>query len=200
MLEMLRKIKVIDGVLAGGIFLVAVGIGVSIKENKATKSKVEVVSKPTIVETKDISQVNSKVMIDIEGEVIHPGIYELKKGDRVGDVLVLTGGLGAGADRDWVDQNLNRAELLIDGEKIYIPKAGESYKVVSLSSSSSALVNINAANAEELDKLDGIGPSLANRIIDYRVKNGGFKTLDEIKLVSGIGDKLFEKIKDEISI
>jgi competence protein ComEA len=53
---------------------------------------------------------------------------------------------------------------------------------------------------EELDKLNGVGPSLAQRILDYRQKNGGFKTIDEIKLVPGIGDKLFEKIKDEITL
>ena len=61
-------------------------------------------------------------------------------------------------------------------------------------------ININTATAEELDKLPGIGPAIAGRIIDYRNKNGGFMNVAEIKLVSGIGEKLFEKIKDKISL
>ena len=65
---------------------------------------------------------------------------------------------------------------------------------------SSGLVSINKAGVEELDTLSGIGPSIAKKIIEYREDNGGFKTIEELKLVPGIGEKLFDKIKDEISI
>jgi competence protein ComEA len=62
------------------------------------------------------------------------------------------------------------------------------------------VVRINSASVEELDKLDGVGPAIAQRIIDYRTENGGFKSVEEIKLVPGIGDKMFEKIKNEIQL
>ena len=72
-----------------------------------------------------------------------------------------------------------------------------SYKV---ESSSSKIIRLNSASLEELDKLDGVGPAIAQRIIDYRTENGGFKSVEEIKLVPGIGDKMFEKIKNEIQL
>ena len=143
-------------------------------------------------------QVDSEVVIDISGEVIKAGVYKLKNGSRVDDVLIMAGGLGAKADRDWVDKNLNRAEKVYDGQKIYIPKVGE--KVEILGVSDNKIIRINSATLEQLDKLDGVGPAIAQRIIDYRRENGGFKSIEEIKLVPGIGDKMFEKIKNEIQL
>lgn len=69
-----------------------------------------------------------------------------------------------------------------------------------MSLSSSKIIRINSATLEELDKLDGVGPAIAQRIIDYRTENGGFKSVEEIKLVLGIGDKMFEKIKNQIQL
>jgi len=153
--------------------------------------------------TNDV-QVYSKVIIDIAGEVINPGVYELKNTDRIDDALVAAGGLSGEADRDWVEINLNKAEKLYDGQKIYIPKVGESEKLQVKSSSvlgtSSSIIRINSASLEDLDKLNGVGPAIAQRIIDYRTTNGGFKSVEEIKLVPGIGDKMFEKIKNEIQL
>lgn len=198
MLEKLRKIKIIDGILAGGIFLVAVGIGISFKDNNLVKNKVEVIKKPTPTVSVNDVQVDNKVTIDIEGEVINPGVVALKKGDRIAEALIAAGGLAAKADRDWVDKNINKAELLVDGEKLFIPKIGES--VVAVNNNKEQIIRINTATVEELDKLNGVGPAIAQRIIDYREKQGGFKTVEEIKLVPGIGDKMFEKIKDEIAL
>jgi competence protein ComEA len=134
--------------------------------------------------------------------VIKPGVYELNNGDRIIDVLVMAGGLGAKADRGWIEKNLNQAEKIVDGQKIYIPKVGEEIKIDNkvLGTSESKIIRLNTATIEDLDKLTGIGPAIANRIIDYREKNGGFKDINELKLVSGIGDKLFEKIKNEIAL
>jgi len=116
---------------------------------------------------------------------------------------VAAGGLSAKADRDWVEKNLNKAEKLVDGQKIYIPKVGEEIKtdqVLGSSTTETKIVRINTATIEQLDTLTGVGPSIAQRIIYYRTKNGGFKDVEELKLVSGIGDKLFEKIKNDVGL
>ena len=204
MLEKLRKFKWIDGVFIIGFVLIIVGIGMNFKNNFLEKSEVKLTTKnisPTeIVDT----QVDIEVTIDIAGEVINPGVYKLKRESRVNDALVVAGGLAAGADREWVEKNLNQAERLVDGQKIYIPKVGETItsggNVLGTSQFNSKIIMINTATLEELDKLNGVGPAIAQRIIDYRSKVGGFKNIEELKLVSGIGDKMFEKIKDEISL
>ncbi len=202
MLDKLRKFQLVDGLLILGIILLVVGIGINFKDNFWEKTEIKVTSR-NISPTPIIDiQVNSKVKIDIAGEVIKPGVYELNNGDRIIDILVMAGGLGVNADREWVEKNLNQAEKLVDGQKIYIPKVGEEIKIDNkvLGISESKIIRLNTATIEDLDKLTGIGPAIAGRIIDYRTKNGGFKDINELKLVSGIGDKLFEKIKDEIAL
>lgn len=202
MLEKIRKFQLVDGLLILGIILLVVGIGMNFKSSFWEKSEIKVTSKNISPSPSIDVQVNNKVTIDIAGEVIKPGVYELNNGDRIIDILVMAGGLGANADRDWVEKNLNQAEKLVDGQKIYIPKVGEEIKIDSkvLGTSESKIIRLNTATIDDLDKLTGIGPAIAGRIIDYREKNGGFKDINELKLVSGIGDKLFEKIKDEIAL
>lgn len=191
----LKKLNWVDLVLVAGIGLILVGIGINVREQKR-ESKVELLKvQPTGVV---VVQSNNEVMIDIEGEVIKPGVYKMAKGSRMGEVLVAAGGLAAGADREWVEKNINKAEIVKDGMKIYIPSKGEEALV--LGSESSGLININTAGMEELDKLPGVGPGIAQKIIDYRQNNAGFRDINEIKLVSGIGEKLFLKIKDQISL
>jgi len=203
MLEKLRKFKIVDGIFIIGLVLIIIGIGMNFKDNFLEKSEVKLTAKnisPTgIIDV----QVDSEVTIDIAGEVINPGIYNLKNGSRINDVLVMAGGLGAKADRQWVEKNLNQAERLVDGQKIFIPKIGDilgQSRDVLQNVSTSKIIRINTATVEELDKLSGVGPAIAQRIIDYRTKVGGFKNVEELKLVSGIGDKMFEKIKDGISL
>jgi len=207
----LAKFKWVDGLLILGILLVIAGIGMNFKNNFWEKAEVKLMTKnisPTGAIVAE-SQSNSKVMIDVGGEVIKPGVYELNNGDRVNDALVAAGGLAAGADRDWVEKNLNKAEKVVDGQKIFIPKVGDILgdSVVSRdvlqnvsTNTGTKIVRINTATLEQLDTLSGVGPSIAQKIIDYRTQNGGFKNVEELKLVSGIGDKLFEKIKDDIAL
>jgi len=86
------------------------------------------------------------------------GVYKLKNGSRIEDVLIMAGGLAIQADRDWVDKNLNRAEKVYDGQKIYIPKVGENVIVSSTPLVRGAtVVRLNSASVEELYKLDGVG-------------------------------------------
>ena len=200
-----NKFRWVDGLLILGILLVIVGIGMNFKDQFLEKTKVTFTSKnisPTpIVDV----QGDNEAVIDISGEVMSPGVYRLLGEARVNDALIKAGGLKANADRDWVAKNLNLAQILVDGQKIYIPNQVESknLKVESdgvLGVSVNKIVRINSATVEQLDTLSGIGPSIAKKIIDYRTQNGGFKNIEELKLVSGIGDKLYEEIKDDIAL
>ena len=188
-----HKIGWVDVLLVSGVVLIIVGLGMSIRDS-GKKNEVEIVKAG---ERNDI-QVNKKVTIDISGEVMRSGVYEFMEGSRINEALAAAGGLSVQADREWVDKNLNRAETLIDGQKIYIPKKGETLgdKVVP----NSGKISLNRATVDELDTLPGVGPAIATRIIEYREKVGGFKNINEIKLVSGIGEKMYERIKDKISL
>lgn len=152
-------------------------------------------------------EAESKVIqIYVTGAVKNPGVYRLQEDDRVHQAVEMAGAL------DEADlKHLEMARPLVDGETIWVPAAGEvpelpasvnaSGAYGSTASQGSALVNINTASAQEMaDKLDGIGPTLGQRIVDYRTSNGPFKDIEEIKNVSGIGDKRFEAIKNKISV
>ena len=142
------------------------------------------------------------IVIDICGAVQYAGVVKLKQGDRMIDAVEAAGGLLSTADRKQV----NLARILVDGEQIYIPEVGEVENVnsgigVSLTTSTqSGKININTASQSELETLNGIGKVLAERILQYRNDKGRFKTIEEIKKVSGIGDKKYEGIKDHITV
>lgn len=144
------------------------------------------------------------IMVHICGQVNNPGIIELESGSRVIDAVELAGGLKKTADSD----RINLSSKLLDEEKVYIPEIGEEDLPIELSglnesnkdnSSKSDKVNINTCTKEELTTLSGIGDVLAERILDYREGNL-FKTIDDIKNVSGIGDKKYESIEEIITI
>jgi len=155
-----------------------------------------------------------EIRVDIEGAVKNPGLYPLKEGSILEDLLAVCGGFSDSVDEVKVAKEFNRAEILLDGQKIYIPTKGEVAGVETgaisseTASSSGAVsagtpigkININTATAEQLDTLSGIGPAYAGRIIDYRNSHGGFKSIEEIQEVTGIGPKTFEKLKDQITI
>lgn len=161
------------------------------------------------------------VYVDIGGAVKHPMLAELPTGSRVEDAIEAAGGLKKNADMTEV----NRAQILTDGEKIYIPEEGEtaaggsggsgsagssgsggSGSGISSASGadmvgiSSGRININTADVTLLQQLTGVGPVTAQKIVDYREQNGRFQSIEDIKNVSGIGDKTFEKMKDDITI
>ena len=201
-----KKFIWLDGLLVVGLALLIAGLAVAVRDGVWKQSQVKLIKENDI-------QVLVNVYIDISGEVINPGVYEMKEGDRVIDVLKMAGGLSAEADRQWVEQNINRARLLKDGEKIYIPKLGEvlgnsnnqipsdpNKSQIANYNNQTSLVNLNRATTEELDKLPGVGPAIAKKIIDYRQSNGGFVSVEEIKLVPGIGDKMYQEIKDLVEI
>jgi len=149
------------------------------------------------------------IMIDIGGAVNRPGVYQFDNNDiRLTQAIEAAGGISSQAAHSWMDKNLNLARKVADGEKIYIPyqqeidlgtnQAGPSGQIAGIEIN--RLVNINTAGVEELCTLSGIGPSFAQKIIDYRTQNNGFVSIEEIMAVDGIGEKTFEKIKDKISL
>ncbi len=146
-----------------------------------------------------------KIVVHIEGEVEKPGVYELKKDSRVYDAIDAAGGLLKDADR----RRINLAKKITDEEYIYIANKNEedlgiTYRENLLTPTdvieNTNLININRANIMELKELPGIGDVLAGRIIEYRNEKGGFKSIEEIKNVNGIGDKRFSDIKDKVTI
>jgi len=142
---------------------------------------------------------NGIIMVHISGQVHNPGLVELPYGSRVIDAVNLAGGLKKDADLD----KMNLAKKLTDEEKIYIPKIGEEEIPIGdfidgQNNDSNSKININICSKEELMSLPGIGEVLAGRILEYREQNP-FKTIDDIKNVSGIGEKKFESIKELIT-
>lgn len=130
------------------------------------------------------------VGISIKGEVNAPGYYELEYGSRIKDAIKVAGGEKNSADITTI----NLSALLADGEEIEIPvKTG-------VDNDSTEIININTADMYKLCKLDGIGESIANDIVQYRAENGAFKNIDELKKIKGIGKQKFDKIKDKITV
>lgn len=137
------------------------------------------------------------VVIYLNGAVNHPGVFKIKNGSRVIDAIDQAGGLAPGADCS----NLNLAQEVKDGMQIKVPSQIITQQVHNGSSNQEAgKININSAGKNELDKLAGIGPSLAERIIEYRNNNGPFKEVSDLKKVSGIGEAKFNRIKDKVSL
>jgi competence protein ComEA len=199
MYEKLHSWKWQDLLLAIGFGLVTVGIGFNLRTKLEGGTQGELI-KAKATPSVTVTEI-ALVTVDVEGEVMYPGVYKLKRTDKVQEALVAAGGLSSKADRDWVAKNLNRAESLSEGLKIYIPKAGEVLGTeTAVLASKNQLININTATTEELEELPGIGPAMAGRIIEYRKTNQGYKDINELKMVSGIGDKLYEKIKNLVEI
>ena len=195
------------------LLLIVIIVGVGIVLNKNINKEDNFI----INRVSDISENNPAIQIEIPPVIIHiagavknPGVYQLKSTDRIVDVVKIAGGATEEANLDLI----NLAALLKDGQKIIVPyktysETGEEINkninyneetMYSSSSSTSAKININTANANMLQTLPGIGPVLSERIIEYRNQNGLFEVIDDIKDVSGIGEKKFEGIKDLICV
>lgn len=145
------------------------------------------------------------IIVHVTGAVPRPGVYALAQGSRVQDAISAAGGFLADANKDGI----NLARALEDGEQLDIPyQEGASPVigteippfVVTESSSSSELVNINTASQAELESLPGIGPTTAQKIIQYREQNGPFVNTQDIINVSGIGPGTYERIKNLITV
>lgn len=186
-------------VLAGiGIFLFIISISLVVKSQRE--------SEPLFFQEEATSSAKRKIRVDIQGEVLTPGVYELPEGSRIIDALAIAGGLSEKADREHISKTLNRAAKVVDGGKLYIPSTGETSTSqsknlstlgsVSTLGTTSKTISINNASQKELETLSGIGPVTAGKIMAGRP----YQTIEELKEKKIVGTKLFEKIKDLITV
>ena len=163
---------------------------VSLESENETKTRQEIVT-----ETEDL-------YVYVTGAVKKPGVYTVKKGSRVFEVIKKAGGMTKAAKKDYINQE----ETVADSQNINIITKKQYKKLISNeknqnndNKTGSGKININSADVAELTGLSGIGEAKAKAIIQYRNENGNFTNIEDIKNVSGIGDALFEKISNQIT-
>ena len=163
-----------------------------------SSNKVEIEDDENLDTSKEEYLDDEYYYVDIKGCIKNPGVYKLIKGSRVKDVIELAGGLTSDSDTS----NINLAKIIEDEMVINInsvnDNSGNNYGMNSTNLSD--LININTASLEQLMTLSGIGESKAKSIISYREENGNFNEIEDITKVSGIGQALYEKIKDYITV
>ena len=190
----------VKGAVIGGVLLLLVGVGGLFSKKEEAVEDVTVVETTALAEKTEVSTTQEAVIfVDIKGAVKNPGVYQMKAGDRVKDGLDAAGGLTDEAD----SQKVNLAQRVEDQMVIVVPKVGEEATemptgVTSKETSKEERVNINTATVEELKTLKGVGEKKAEAIIEYRKKNGSFKTKEDLMKVRGIGKKLFESFQERI--
>jgi competence protein ComEA len=150
-----------------------------------------------IPEALPITVVEPEIFVDVTGAVNKPGVYSLTGKSRVIDAIKAAGDSAPGADLSTI----NLARIVNDGEQIYVDSTVINSAGVRVSKTvHTGPININRATAHQLDALDGIGPVIAQRIVDYRKVNGSFISIDDLQKVSGIGAAKFAQIKAKVRI
>lgn len=219
MVELTKTQKII---IAVGIICILIVIGIFLyKRTQDTDYSTLMLEPEEEVKENNIEQeqekIENKIKVHVAGYVEEEGMVELAEGARIADALEAAGGATLEADLSRV----NLAYVLQDGQKIYIPsileveeEEAEEEEYITEGSGGVILeegeeeknneaegkVNINTATQTELETLNGIGPSTASKIIEYRKQNGNFQSIEEIQNVSGIGDSKYESIKDDICV
>lgn len=173
---------------AGGVFIAL--------EHKSNNQEVEIITEAT----------DTSVVVEVSGAVNRPGVYKLEAGARIEDALNSAGGLREVADLQWVGKHLNRAQIVADGQKIYIYSQTEVLSANNLEGDNSisnviatpedGSININTASQEALEQLHGIGPVYAQKIIENRP----YSTREELRNKDIIPQKTYDNIKDLISV
>lgn len=214
MLNLIKK-QLMILIAIGGAIVFVIGYYLYTATSNESYEQLDIISE----EKEDLNKENVEneqeeiIVVHIAGEVKKPGIVKIKEGARIADIIEEAGGLTEKANIT----NINLAYIIEDGQKITIPSKEQ--KIVAEqeeyiqtengegiineeqgTSSKNQVVNINKATKEELQTLQGIGESTAEKIITYRKENGNFKQIEDIKNVPGIGDAKYQNIKDKISV
>ncbi len=181
--------------LGAGVVLVLVAAGIAVLVSAlAPRGVTATASPPPVVHTASPRANDAPTaFVHVVGEVKNPGLYELPAGDRIVDAVSAAGGFTAAADQ----AQLNLAQLIQDGEQIVVTAKGAT--PVAPGAGVGGTVDINTADATALETLSGVGPALAQRILSYRAAHGGFRSVNDLQNVSGIGPKKFAAIKSSIS-
>lgn len=192
-----------------GVVLIAGGIFSSNLLNLKLPSQKSSFPKESIVSPKEIA--SSSLMVDVSGAVKTPGVYELSPTSRLQEAITEAGGFADKADKSYIAKKINLSSKLTDGQKIYIPFEGEEPQTVVLSSAapssavagvstsstvSSGMIGLNSATEAELDKLPGVGPVTAQKIITNRP----YSDLNDLLIKKVVSKSVFEKIKPLISL
>ncbi|MBI2326750.1 ComEA family DNA-binding protein [Candidatus Curtissbacteria bacterium] len=177
------------GLFFGGLFVLALGAGLFFFKNQNSSSDIQIIATTKSTERGEPTE----IVVHVDGAVLSPGVYKLAAGLRVDDAIKMAGGLTEDADQT----KINLAAKLADGQKIYVFATGE--QVISdksqVISQSTSLVNINAASESELDKLPGVGPVTAQKIIASRP----YSSLEELLTKKAVNKSVWEKIKGMIA-
>lgn len=208
-MDILNKKQKIIIIIIGISMLIFIGYYIITKTNNSKYVELETqeieIEESNIINEEEIKQEN-KIIVHITGAVEKQGIVEIKQNSRISDIIDAAGGVTKEADLS----RINLAYMVEDGQKIYVPSiydeeaitvtenAGEG--VVEENNENTGKVNINTATQTELETLNGIGPSTALKIINYRKENGDFEKIEDIKNVPGIGDAKFESFKDNVCV
>ena len=185
-LHFTRQQKIALGIIATTVLLISLFI--------VLRGNTQINAAPEII---PITISEPEIFVDVTGAVNNPGVYSLTGRSRVIDAIKAAGDSAPGADLSTI----NLARVLNDGEQIYVDATVVNSSGQRVSKKvSSGPININRATLRQLDGLDGIGPVIAGRIIDYRKKNGSFLTIDDLQKVSGIGAAKFAQIKSKVRI
>lgn len=203
-----KKLEILLGII-GIVFFCTVGcaeeqtddlksFSLEKKENSSGQAADEIQD-----EKLDAIEDSGTIYVYVCGAVHEPGVYELEKGARIYEVIESAGGLRDDADKNYV----NQAQILSDGEQIYIPTEEEAAQEHLISEAEKTVdtaadgrIDINTATKEELMTLSGIGESRAESILVYRQVHGAFQNIEELKNVDGIKEGVFQKIKDSITV
>lgn len=208
--DIIEKIKACKVALAlGGAGLLAAGVvGSQVLASPPAPADFPVVeassSQPKEEVVAEQEPEVTTILVDVKGAVVREGLYELPIGSRVNDAIKAAGGLLETAEKTSV----NLAQKLADEAVVYVASQGETVPGVAIgqvgsnavTGNASGKVNLNTADLSQLQTISGIGAKRAQDIIDYRETSGGFRSVDDLKNVSGIGDKTLEKIREEVTV
>ena len=186
------------------LFVAVVAVGISLllllsAQARPTADVLRATPQPSASESVE----QSFLVIDVQGEVKEPGLYQLPLGARVGDAIKAAGGVRKGSETSSV----NLARFLEDGEQIYV--AGNIHNEILESAGGAGVsrgaglggkLNLNRATVNELDGLPGVGPVLAKRIVEYRNTKGNFSSIDELQKVSGIGPAKYGELQNFVTV
>lgn len=211
----LSKKQLIILITIGGVIVFVIGYYLYTTTSNESYEQLDIISEEKDDKNKENveNEQEEMIVIHIAGEVKKPGIVKIKEGARIADIIEEAGGLTEKANIT----NINLAYIIEDGQKIIIPSKEEKVEIEQEGyiqtengagiineeqgiSNKNQVVNINKATKEELQTLQGIGESTAEKIITYRKENGNFKQIEDIKNVPGIGDAKYENIKGKINV
>jgi competence protein ComEA len=154
---------------------------------------------PSVSASADASVTAATIVVHVVGAVRRPGVYDFPQGARVVDAVRAAGGFLRNAD----PQGINLARPLVDGEQILVPREGEGLPGAAGSAGSAqqgGKVNINSASESDFEGLPGIGPVLAQKIVDYRDQHGPFRSIQDLMKVGGIGQKKFDSLQALVTV